>query len=381
MDRSRGRRFLLGLGLIGGLAIGEVRLRADDGLRARPESVSLRGPEAVQQLAIADPIGRDLTATASFRSEDPTIAEADALGGVSARGEGTTAVVVSVGDRRVRVPVTVRDVASPPPIDFAESVVPLFTKLGCNAGGCHGKASGQNGFRLSLLGFEPELDYQTIVEEGRGRRVFPASPERSLLRAKAVGDVPHGGGRRLVRGSIEDRILRRWIASGMPRKVEGAARVARIVIDPPGDVLAPNDGRQLLVSAVYGDGSTEDVTRRAQFQSNEPELASVSDGGRVEARASGGSAAVMARYQGLVAVYRATVPRNGGGAEIAGFEPANFVDELVSKRWKTLGLTPSGPPPTPNSSAGPAWTSPGRCRPPRRSAGSSPTPRPTSESS
>ena len=92
--------------------------------------------------------------------------------------------------------------------------MPIFTKLGCNAGGCHGKASGQNGFRLSLLGFDPTLDYESLVREGRGRRVFPAAPGASLLLLKPTAQVPHGGGRKFAIGSPEYRTLARWIAPG-----------------------------------------------------------------------------------------------------------------------------------------------------------------------
>src|SRR6185437_13352278 len=100
-----------------------------------------------------------------------------------------------------------KEFTSGTPVNFANQVVRIFTKLGCNAGGCHGKASGQNGFRLSLLGFEPALDYETLVHEGRGRRLFPAAPEQSLLLLKAIAKMPHGGGRRLEPHSHEYRLI------------------------------------------------------------------------------------------------------------------------------------------------------------------------------
>src|SRR5258708_516238 len=87
--------------------------------------------------------------------------------------------------------------AATPEIRFCTEVVPVLTRLGCNGGGCHGKATGQNGFKLSLLGFEPELDYESLVNESRGRRVIPTAPERSILLLKATARMPHGGGRRL----------------------------------------------------------------------------------------------------------------------------------------------------------------------------------------
>ena len=102
------------------------------------------------------------------------------------------------------------------PINFANQIVPIFTKAVCNAGGCHGKSSGQNGFKLSLLGFEPTEDYEHLIKEARGRRIFPAAPERSLLLLKATGELPHGGGKRLEKGSRDYELLMRWISSGTP---------------------------------------------------------------------------------------------------------------------------------------------------------------------
>ena len=79
------------------------------------------------------------------------------------------------------------------PINFPNQIGPIFTKYGCNSGGCHGKSGGQNGFALSLLGFVPKEDFEHLVKEARGRRLFPAAPDRSLLLLKAAGTVPHGG--------------------------------------------------------------------------------------------------------------------------------------------------------------------------------------------
>src|SRR5213078_713993 len=107
--------------------------------------------------------------------------------------------------------VNVERLAHDVPIHFANQVVPLFTKFGCNAGGCHGKASGQNGFKLSLLGFEPAEDYEHIVREARGRRLFPAAPAQSLLLTKAVNSTPHGGGKKLDPKSDEYALIVKWI--------------------------------------------------------------------------------------------------------------------------------------------------------------------------
>src|SRR3954447_14757140 len=100
---------------------------------------------------------------------------------------------------------------------FERDIVPILTRAGCNAGACHGKARGQNGFQLSLLGFDADSDYAAIVREARGRRVFPAAPETSLLLRKASAQVPHGGGKRLDLDGAFYQTLLRWVAGGLPR--------------------------------------------------------------------------------------------------------------------------------------------------------------------
>jgi hypothetical protein len=317
------------------------------GLRVVPATVILRGPEAVQQLAVDELLKgrepRDMTRQASFASSDPLVATIDETGLVTARGDGTATITVRAGKQSVALPVTVKEFVAGLPLNFANQVVPIFTKLGCNAGGCHGKASGQNGFRLSLLGFEPALDYETLVKEGRGRRLFPAAPDASLLLVKATGKVPHGGGKRLDPESHEYRLIRRWIATGMPFGKASDPKVERIAVHPGQRVLSPGSAQQIVVTAHYTDGTTEDVTRWAQYQSNETEVAGVEQAGRVETRRLAGQAAIMARYQGQVAVFRATIPTGAMAAGKLNFSVVNDIDAAALKAWRALGLEPSAP--------------------------------------
>ncbi|MFO0809465.1 MAG: DUF1549 and DUF1553 domain-containing protein [Gemmataceae bacterium] len=228
------------------------------------------------------------------------------------------------------------------PLNFGNQVVPVFTKLGCNAGSCHGKQSGQNGFRLSLLGFDPELDYAALVKESRGRRLFPAAPEASLLLLKATGTVAHGGGRKMELESDEYRLVRRWIAAGMPFGDPSDAVVTHLRVEPSNRTLSRQNRQQLAVYAHYSDGHIEDVTRRAQYDSNEAEVAAVDSSGLVRTLGLSGQAAIMTRYQGKVAVFRATVPL-GTAIPRYDFAPVNFIDDLTLKQWQKLGLQPSSP--------------------------------------
>src|SRR5262249_54643845 len=101
-------------------------------------------------------------------------------------------------------------------VSFSRDGVRGLTKAGCNGGACHGSFQGRGGFRLSLLGFDPAADYDALAREARGRRVFPALPEHSLVLLKPTGAVAHGGGRRLDKDSPAYRVLRDWIAQRLP---------------------------------------------------------------------------------------------------------------------------------------------------------------------
>jgi hypothetical protein len=239
------------------------------------------------------------------------------------------------------VKVTVRDFAASRPVDFQTEIQPLLSRFGCNSGGCHGKASGQNGFRLSLFGFDTTFDYEALTREGRGRRIFPLSPRNSLLLLKAAGQVAHGGGKRIGVDTEEYRLLVRWIESGALPSAPSAPTVKRLRVTPADGVLRAGDRQQLAVIAEYSDGSTRDVTRQAEFFGNLDVVATIDSEGLVEARQQTGEAALMARFQGHVAVYRALVPHGEPLADIPEFEPSNYVDEHALARWKKLGLRPS----------------------------------------
>jgi hypothetical protein len=227
------------------------------------------------------------------------------------------------------------------PLHFVNDIVPLLSRHGCNAGGCHGRASGQNGFKLSLFGFDPAFDYNALVKEARGRRLLPASPDSSLLLTKASGRVAHGGGKRLSAESEDYRILRAWIAQGMPVGDDKAPTLKRLSISPEQRVLGRGADQQLTVRAHYTDGSERDVTRVAQYQSNETTVAAVDADGLVHTFDLSGEAAVMARYMGQVTVFRALVPLGKPIAKYPEYPPNNYIDTLALARWKQLGIVPS----------------------------------------
>jgi len=313
-------------------------------LAAYPARITLNGSGDAAQLVISGalPDGRiqDLTGDVRFELSGPAIVRVSTSGRIMPLADGSTQIHATYGDKVASVQVLVTGFNLNLPINFGNQIVPVFTKLGCNSGGCHGKASGQNGFKLSLLGFEPEIDFNALVKEGRGRRLFPAAPDYSLLLLKPTGLVAHGGGKRMEVGSDEYKLIRRWIAAGAPFGNSDDPVVKRITIYPEHQILTRQNRQQFAVYAHYSDGSVEDITRRAQYESNDTEIAAVDGSGLVHTLGLSGEAAIMARYQGFVTTFRATVPL---GAKIPAypFPQQTVVDELAHKKWEQLGLIPS----------------------------------------
>jgi hypothetical protein len=313
-------------------------------LAVHPPSVVLKGTDSSQQLIVTAtlPGGRvqDLTENVEYDVANSKVARVTSTGRVLPLTNGSTPVTISYGDKRVKLTITTESCDVDLPINFPNQVVPIFSKLGCNTGGCHGKISGQNGFRLSLFGFEPELDYMSLVKENRGRRVSPSAADRSLLLLKVSGAVAHGGGKRMEANSDEYKLLRRWIASGTPYGNESDPNVTKITVYPDHRVLTRQNKAQFAVYAHYSDGTVEDVTGRTQYDSNDTEIAVVEPNGTVRSLSLSGEAAIMARYLGKVAVFRVTVPLAVPTPEWK-FPTQTVVDAHTQKKWRDLGIVPS----------------------------------------
>lgn len=313
-------------------------------LTVSPEKIALKGlDDAAQVVVTAELSGKrlqDLTGDLKYEVADPKVARVTSTGRIVPLANGSTQVTASYGDKVIKVAVTAASCDVNLPINFGNQIVPIFTKLGCNSGGCHGKASGQNGFKLSLLGFEPDVDYSALVKEARGRRLFPAAPDNSLLLLKAVGAVAHGGGKRMEAGSDEYKLVRRWIAAGTPFGETTDPIVTKITVVPEHRILPRNNRQQFAAYAHYSDGSVEDITRRAQYESNDTEIAVVDPAALVRTLAMSGEAAIMVRYLSHVATFRATVPLDAPAPSYK-FEPKTVVDQLTLKKWQQLRLVPS----------------------------------------
>ena len=232
--------------------------------------------------------------------------------------------------------------AEAPGQHFENDIEPILSRYGCNSSGCHGKAEGQGGFKLSVFAFDPTADYAGLVKEARGRRVNPSAPEESLLLRKASGTTPHGGGTRLKTDTRDYGTLKAWIAAGMPIGDPHAPKLLSIRVEPAERVLGTMANQSLKVFAKFSDGRELDVTEHSRFQVNHEGLASVAATGVVTATETPGEVAVMAAYRGEVGLFRAIIPRPAPREMSTSLPAFNSIDELVGKKLAKLNIRPSG---------------------------------------
>lgn len=311
-------------------------------LSVTTKQVHLQGPFALHQLVVrrgTGPRDQDLTRQAAYQSTNPAIATVSEHGRISPVSNGTTDIRIDCDGSSLSVPVTVSamdDAARP---DFLHHVMPLLSKAGCNMGACHASQYGKGGFKLSVFGFEPAADHAAIVRDRHQRRISPLNPAESLLLKKPTMQVPHGGSRRLEKGSLGYRILAEWIRSGAPGPQREAVTVERIEVFPANRIAAPDDIQQLRVDAYYSDGTCRDVTAWARFDSMDEAVLDVNREGLVQVIGRG-QAPVMVRYEGHAEVAMFVAPY-GGPPKLADWKDNNFVDELAASKFRELGIQPS----------------------------------------
>ena len=326
-------------------------------VRLLPEEVRLRGKGAVQQLLVvgtyADGLERDLTEGSRFSIADPALAEIDDQGRVRARSDGRTLLTVQSSGQLLQAAVQVLDSAVSRPLRFDRDIARILTKRGCNSTECHGRVTGEGGFKLSKNATAPRQDYRWIVEGGtfhvltaetgeKAPRVRLEDPAQSLLLLKASLAVPHGGGKQLEEDSPDHRRIRDWIGGGAVYGPENGARstsLERVAVTPGQVVLQKGGERQLLVTAHWADGAREDITRQVRYLSNNPEVVSVGPDGRLTGRRVGETAVqVLAGGQsgsatvGVIAEPVAVYPE---------VSRHNFIDEHVFAKARKFHLIPS----------------------------------------
>ena len=314
-------------------------------LGVQPASIVLTGPEASQQLVTtllsADGESSDVTRVVSYEVSQPTVATIDQRGLVRPLAEGQTEITIRHNDHQLVVPVDVQGLQTPAPVSFSHDVIPILTKAGCNSGGCHGKAEGQNGFKLSIFGFDSATDFDAIANEGRGRRIWLSAPERSLLLSKATAQVPHGGGQKIEPDSYHHNCLRRWISEGAQFAPEGDEdrHIVGLEIEPQQQILLRGQSHQLRVTAVDATGNRHCVTAIADYETNAEAIARIDSTGLIQVGDIPGEAVILVRYLDHISCCQVTLPRPG--IEFQRPPETNFIDRLVWDKLQRLGIIPS----------------------------------------
>ena len=337
--------------LLSSLLVGQAV--AADGVRIAvvPEKASLVGNFARLQLVVSElsdgntrtDRSNDLTRKVVYTSLNPDMVRVSPTGELLARSNGTTRVEVmapGAGGAVRLVEVSVSGVVANPAIGFRQQVSPILSKHGCNSGSCHAAQYGKGGFKLSVFGYDPDLDQKAIIRDRHQRRVSLVAPRESLFLRKPTLQVPHGGGQRLGRDSVDHEILVAWLLAGGPDSNGKAHEVTRLEVFPRRRVGQVGTTQQLSVVAHYNDKTTRDVTAWAKYDSMDESILEIAASGLVTASGRG-QASVMVRFGSQAEISMFVTPF-ASNAKLEGWKNNNFVDELAAAKFRELGIEPSG---------------------------------------
>ena len=315
-------------------------------LEVQPAKVRLDGKFDTAQVLVTATLDSgertDVTRLAKLRIEGDCAAVTKS-GRIDPLKNGTASLGVEIAGRKAAASVEVAGIGDRTAVDFIRDVNPVMTKLGCNAGTCHGSKEGKYGFKLSLRGYDPLFDVRSLKDDLAGRRLNVASPDDSLMLLKATGGVPHEGGQRTKVGEKYYEILRAWIADGA-RLDMAAPRVSGIEVLPVNPVIPePGARQQFRVVATYSDGKRRDVTAEAFLESGNSDVAAaVPDENGLLVTLRRGEAPVLARFEGAYAATTVTVMGERGGFVWKQPETWGRIDELVAAKWERMKIEPSG---------------------------------------
>jgi WD40 repeat protein/mono/diheme cytochrome c family protein len=314
-----------------------------ESLAVKPEKVELHSPFDYAQLVVSARLntGETIDVSRMVKAEAAgDLVAVSASGLVRPKADGQGVVNLAIGGQSIGVPVTVSGAKTEPRVDFVHDIAPVLSKLGCNAGTCHGSAQGKNGFKLSLRGYDPLFDVRALTDDHASRRVNLASPEDSLMLDKPTGAVPHVGQALIQPGEPYYQVLRNWISSGA-RLDRSSPKATKIEVFPFNPIVQRIGlKQQLRVLATYASGEVRDVTREAFLDSGNNEVATANKSGLVTALRRG-EAPVLVRYEGNYAATTLTVMGDRSGFAWKQ-PPANTkVDELAADKWRRMKILPS----------------------------------------
>lgn len=330
------------------IAMVAVSNAAADTFAVYPSNVQLDSQRDVQRIAAVatrdDGVTLDRTPEISVTFAQDGVAAWNAeTGQFTPVADGETTATIVHGDLTVSVPVKVQNAGVNPSPSFRNDIEPALMKAGCNTGACHGSAQGKNGFRVSLFGFDPAMDYINLTRDNRARRLNAGSPDDSLMLTKATGQVDHEGGERFNPESALYATIHRWIAEGAQSDPGEPPALTGVEILPRASVLEGTGAQQrYVVRAAYSDGSDRDVTSLAIISSSDDVTAGFDPATGVATAGERGEAYVMARFGTFAVVSQVIVLPQGLTMEWPQDAVAtNFIDELIFDKLKKLRIPPA----------------------------------------
>ncbi len=312
-------------------------------IEAQPASIALANPFQYAQVVLTGVLdtGERIDVTRMAELDKPANVKVSPTVLVRPTADGDGVLKFTLAGQTAVIPVKVTGQKDKYEVSFIRDVMPTMSRVGCNAGTCHGSANGKNGFKLSLRGYDPILDHRSLTDDLEGRRFNRAAPDTSLMLLKPSGEVPHVGGALMHPGEPDYELLRLWIAQGVKLDVN-SPRVAKIEVFPKGCVIPlPGMKQQMAVYATFTDGKVRDVTAEAFLDSSNNEVASVSRQGTATAIRRGEST-VLARYEGSYAASSIVVMGDRSGYGWKDVEAYNYIDTLVYDKLRLVKELPSG---------------------------------------
>lgn len=316
-----------------------------ESIAAYPAAVTLETSSDFHSVIVygqySDVSTRDLTQRAKYKLADTSIAQLT-NNTLTPLKDGKTELSITLGDKSVTVPITVVDASRKRPISFQLDVMPVITAAGCNTGSCHGSARGQDGFRLSLFGFDPKGDYQRLSTEYPGRRLNNAIPEASLFLTKAAGQVPHTGGKILLPDSAGYKTLLEWVKNGAHYDAKDIPRPTGIDISPKHTVIKGSDqSSTYTVRATYSDGTDRDVTPLSTLTTSNDNALEVNNKTKTTNSVNRGEAFIMARFHTFTKGSQAIIIPKLDSYQTGDEESNNYIDTHIGNKLNKLRVTPS----------------------------------------
>ncbi|MGJ8694937.1 MAG: PSD1 and planctomycete cytochrome C domain-containing protein [Verrucomicrobiaceae bacterium] len=311
-----------------------------------PSSVILETKRDSHRLIVLatdkDAITRDVTASANYALKDPSLAKIEGSTLLPLK-DGNTTVVINFRGKTSEIPLAIKSADADRRISFQQDVVPVLTAAGCNTGSCHGSARGRDGFMLSLFGYDPDGDHYRITREQSGRRINLAVPGESLLLTKAVGSVPHTGGKLFDEDHPFYTTLLEWVRNGAQADPKDIALPVKIDVEPKQFLLEGQDKKiPLTVKATYSDGTDRDVSSLSSYTTSNDSSIGIDPSSGLAISKKRGEAFLMARFHTFTEGSQAIVIPDGLEYERPKLAEYNYIDSHVHEKLHKLRVIPSG---------------------------------------